>query len=98
MEQLVFTVKEVSEIIHTNQSYVYTLIKSGLLPALKLGSYKIRQETLLKFLEEYEGCDLTKPLEFVYNNNIEGHIGGQIRLAHRFAHHHRVKHSLNELK
>lgn len=82
MDKLVFTVKEVSEIIHTNQSYVYTLIKAGLLPALKLGSYKIRRETLLKFLEEYEGYDLTKPLEFVYNNYVEGHIGGQDGFVH----------------
>ncbi|HAZ18654.1 MAG TPA: DNA-binding protein [Clostridiales bacterium] len=52
MKSLVFIVKEVSEIIHTNQTYVYTLIKTGLLPALKLGSYKIRKETLMRFLEE----------------------------------------------
>ncbi len=67
MDKMIFTVKEVSEIIHTNQTYVYSLIKSGLLPALKLGSYKIRKETLAKFLEDYEGCDLTNPFEYVYN-------------------------------
>ncbi len=82
MDQLVFTVKEVSEIIHTNQSYVYTLIKAGLLPALKLGSYKIRRETLLKFLENYEGYDLTKPLDFVYNSRVERHDGGQGEFVH----------------
>ena len=68
MEQLVFTVKEVSKIIHTNQSYVYSLIRAGLLPALKLGSYKIRRETLLNFLEKYEGDNLTDPLVFSTNN------------------------------
>ncbi len=77
MDKLVYTVKEVSEIIHTNQSYVYTLIKAGLLPALKLGSYKIRRETLLKFLKEYEGYDLTNPLEFVYNKGAQETFGGQ---------------------
>lgn len=82
MDKLVFTVKEVSEIIHTNRSYVYSLIKAGLLPALKLGSYKIRRETLLKFLEEYEGHDLTKPLEFAYNNYVKKHIGGQGGFVH----------------
>lgn len=82
MDKYVFTVKEVSEIIHTNQSYVYTLIKAGLLPALKLGSYKIRRETLLKFLEEYEGCDLTKPLDFAYNNYNKEHTGGQDEFVH----------------
>lgn len=45
--------------IKTNPAYVYSLINSGLLPALKLGSYKIRKTTLLDFLEKYEGKDLT---------------------------------------
>lgn len=60
-DKMVYTVKEVSEIIHTNPSYVYSLIKSGLLPALKLGSYKIRKSALLNFLENNEGKDLTNP-------------------------------------
>ena len=60
-EKILYTVKEVSQLIHTNQAYVYSLIKAGLLPVLKLGSYKIRRESLLKFLEENEGNDLTDP-------------------------------------
>jgi len=60
-EKILFTVKEVSELIHTNQAYVYALIKTGLLPALKLGSYKIRREALTRFLKENEGMDLTNP-------------------------------------
>ena len=56
---ILLTVKDVSEIIHTNKAYVYSLINAGLLPALKLGSIKIRRETLLDFLKEYEGKDLT---------------------------------------
>jgi hypothetical protein len=32
-----------------------------LLPALKLGSMKIRRTALLEFLEKYEGKDLTDP-------------------------------------
>ena len=43
--------------------YVYSLIKSGLLPALKLGSYKIRKSALLNFLENNEGKDLTNPFD-----------------------------------
>jgi len=31
----------------------------GILPALKLGSLKIRRQALNEFLEEYEGMDLT---------------------------------------
>lgn len=60
-DKIVYTVKEVSEIIHTNPAYVYSLIKSGLLPALKLGSYKIRKSALLKFLDDNEGNDVTDP-------------------------------------
>lgn len=65
MEKLIYTVKEVSEIIHTNPTYVYSLINNGLLPAIKLGSYKIRCETLSNFLEKYEGCDLTNPVKYI---------------------------------
>lgn len=35
---MLYTVKEVSEILKVNVSYVYTLIKKQLLPAIKLGS------------------------------------------------------------
>jgi len=59
MEIVIYTVKEVASIIHTNTSYVYELIKKGFLPALKLGSYKVRAESLQKFLAENEGKDLT---------------------------------------
>ena len=31
----------------------------GILPALKLGSLKIRRQAFNEFLEEYEGMDLT---------------------------------------
>lgn len=64
-EKLLYTVKEVSEIIHTNPTYVYQLIKIGLLPSLKLGSYKIRHEALVNFLKQYEGKDLTDPHNIV---------------------------------
>ena len=60
-EKILYTVKEVSELIHTNQAYVYSLIKAGLLPVLKLGSYKNRRESLNKFLADFEGKDLTNP-------------------------------------
>ena len=62
-EKLLYTVKEVSELLHTNQAYVYSLIKAGLLPVLKLGSYKVRKESLNHFLEKFEGKDLTNPNE-----------------------------------
>lgn len=61
MEEILYTVSEVAKLIKTNPAYVYKLIKLGLLPALKLGSYKIRKAALVVFLERYEGKDLTDP-------------------------------------
>ena len=59
MEDILYTVSEVAKLIKTNTNYVYELIKKGFLPALKLGSYKVRRAALLEFLEKYEGKDLT---------------------------------------
>lgn len=63
MEDVLYTVAEVAKLIKTNTNYVYKLIKKGFLPALKLGSYKVRRAALLEFLEKYEGYDLTNPYE-----------------------------------
>lgn len=54
-----FTVKEVSKILKVNVHKVYDLIRAGMLPALKLGSLKIRKSSLEKFLDEYEGMDIS---------------------------------------
>ena len=61
MQEMLFTVKQVSQLLHSNTNYVYQLINNNLLPALKLGSYKVRKSALEKFLEDYEGYDLTDP-------------------------------------
>ena len=53
--------KEVSEILKTNVTYVHRLRKAGLLPCIKLGTYKVRKEALEAFLKKYEGYDLTDP-------------------------------------
>lgn len=53
------TVKEAAEIMRVNVHRVYDLIRAGLLPALKLGSIKIRKESLEEFLKKYDGMDLT---------------------------------------
>lgn len=59
MEDVLYTVKEASKLLKTTPKYVYDLIKKGFLPALKLGSYKVRRTALLEFLAKYEGQDLT---------------------------------------
>ena len=41
--------------------FVHKLRKAGLLPFIKLGSYKVRKTALEEFLKNYEGQDLTDP-------------------------------------
>ena len=59
------TVREAAALLRTNQATVYTLIHSGLLPALKLGAYKVRPEAISKFLEQYEGKDVSNPYNVI---------------------------------
>lgn len=56
---IIYTMKEVSSLLHVSSGYVYDLVKSGLLPAIKLGSLKVRSEALEDFLKKYEGQDLS---------------------------------------
>lgn len=77
MEEVLYTVKEVSKLLKTNTNYIYELISKGFLPALKLGSFKVRKSALLEFLEKNEGKDLTnlndiKSLEVSTNENENG--------------------------
>ena len=58
---VLYTVKEVAELLKTNIDYVHKLRKAGLLPFLKIGQYKVRKQSLELFLERYEGKDLTDP-------------------------------------
>lgn len=60
---MLLTIREVARELRTNTTYVYRLINKGLLPVLKLGSYKVRRESLDEFLRMYEGHDLTDPDE-----------------------------------
>lgn len=59
MEDILYTVSETAKLLKTNTNYVYELIKKGYLPALKLGSFKVRKTALLEFLAKHEGEDLT---------------------------------------
>lgn len=58
-EPVVYSVREVSRILHTNVAFVYTLIETGVLPALKLKSLRVRKASLDEFLKKYEGYDLS---------------------------------------
>lgn len=63
MPDVLYTVKEVAELLKTNIDYVHKLRKAGLLPFLKIGQYKVRKQSLELFLKRYEGKDLTDPFD-----------------------------------
>ncbi len=67
-QEMLYTVPEVAQLLKMNKGSVYTLINSGVLTALKLGSLKVTRYELLRFLKQYNGMDLTdlsniKPLK-----------------------------------
>ena len=72
--EILYTVDEVSKMVGTNKNYIYALINKGLLPAMKLGSLKIRRSSLLKFLNDYDNKDLTDINNIVDLKIINGEI------------------------
>ena len=67
-KKLLYTVKETAAVLGCNIHLVYDLINKGLLPAMKLGSLKIRLSSIEEFLEKYDGMDLTD-LDNIINLN-----------------------------
>lgn len=61
MEDMVYTVQEVAEILKTNVDYVYKLQRAGLLRFMKIGRLKCRKSTLEEFLAKYDGMDISDP-------------------------------------
>ena len=61
MEPMLYTVKEVAQILKCNATRVYGLKDAGLLPFLKLGQLKCRREAVEEFLRKYEGYDVSDP-------------------------------------
>ena len=58
-DNLLYSVHEVARMLHSSPNYIYKLIEKGYLPAIKLGSVKILKSTLIKFLVDNEGNDLS---------------------------------------
>ena len=58
-KKMIYTVKEVSQILGINKNSVYNLIHSGVIKTMKLGRQKITYKSLIEFLEKYDGYDLT---------------------------------------
>lgn len=61
MQEMLYTVPEVAEILKTNVDYVYKLQRAGLIRFMKIGRLKCRKSTLEEFLAKYDGCDITDP-------------------------------------
>lgn len=59
--KMLYTLREVAQIIGSNEPYVQNLRKAGLLKCIQLGRYKVRHEELERFLRENEGMDLRDP-------------------------------------
>lgn len=59
MSDVLYTVTEVSELLKINRNSVYSLLKSGVIRGLKLGSIKVTRAELLRFLEDNVGKDLS---------------------------------------
>lgn len=53
IEKRLYNVIEVSKMLGIGKAKVYELIKSGQLPALKLGGLKVRKETIEEFLDKH---------------------------------------------
>lgn len=53
------TIKDVSKILKVNVSFVYDLIKKGHLQALKLGSMKVTNIELDRFISSASGNDFS---------------------------------------
>lgn len=60
-EVIIYTVSEVAEMLHTSPNLIYDLIATGKLEAIKVGSLKIYRDTLIQFIETYNGYDVSDP-------------------------------------
>ena len=54
----IYTIKETSRLLKCNVNKVHDLRKRGLLKCLKLGSWKVTEESLDNFLRKYDGKDI----------------------------------------
>lgn len=50
-DDVVYTISEVSKLLKVNKNFIYGLIKSGELKAVKIGSLKVRKNDLQEYLD-----------------------------------------------
>ena len=70
MNEYLYTVDEISKILKINRNSAYDLISMGVLRAMKLGRLKVTRTSLLTFLKEYNGKDLSN-LEHIKELNVK---------------------------
>ena len=50
-DDIIYTISEVSKLLKVNKNFVYGIIKSGELKAVKIGSLKVRKNDLQEYLD-----------------------------------------------
>ncbi|MEG2291736.1 MAG: helix-turn-helix domain-containing protein [Clostridium sp.] len=58
-QEMIYTVTEVATLLKTDEHTVRELIRKNILIGLKLGRLKVTRSELLRFLDEYNGKDLS---------------------------------------
>ena len=49
---MLYTVTEVAKLLKVNRNFVYKIINTGELEAVKIGSIKVRKEALNRYVEQ----------------------------------------------
>lgn len=63
LSPIVYTVPELSTLLHTTNTTVRSLIKCGHIRAMKLGEIKVSQQEVERFLNESVNVDYTDPTD-----------------------------------
>ena len=58
-EKLLYSVPEFAKLLGIGETLASAIVNSGLIQYLNLGGRKIRRESVEKFLDEYDGYDLS---------------------------------------
>ncbi len=60
MDELL-NVRQIADLLKTNNDYVYQLRDSGALPFCKVGHYKCRRSAVEEFMRKADGMDYSYP-------------------------------------
>ena len=72
MGKMMFTVPEAAGLLGVSKDIAYELIKAGLLVPLKFKSYRISEAELDRFINKWNGWDLSDPY-----NPVKLELGGE---------------------